>query len=85
MLCYRQIVLMFNHVDLQQIRASAQTSVDNALERAQSALNEGVATRLNALCLEIELEELQVEIEELRAVLKKRDSDSTLGENRTGK
>lgn len=78
-------MLAFNYVGLQQIRASAQASVDSALERAQSVLNEGVATRLNALRLEIQLEDLQAEVEELRAILPKQDSALTMGENRTGK
>ena len=78
-MCYRQTVLILNYVGLQQIRASAQASIDSALERAQSALNEGVATRLNALRLETELEDLQVEVEELRAVVKQRNPALTYG------
>jgi len=50
---------MFNCTGIQQIRESAQVSIDSALGRAQSALNEGVATRLDALRLETELEDLQ--------------------------
>ncbi len=75
---------MFNCTGIQQIRESAQVSIDSALGRAQSALNEGVATRLNALRLETELEDLQVEVEELRAVGKQRNP-AFMGGNRTSK
>jgi hypothetical protein len=70
---------MFNCTGIQQIRESAQVSIDSALGRAQSALNEGVATRLNALRLKTELEDLQVEVEELRAVEKQRNPALTYG------
>lgn len=72
-------MLILNYVGLQQIRASAQASIDSALDRAQSALNEGVATRLDALRLETELEDLQVDIEDMRAIVKQRNSASTMG------
>jgi len=71
--------LTLKYAGIEQIRASAQASVDSALERAQVALNEGVATRLNNLRLETELEDLQVEMKELRAVVEKQKTALTIG------
>ena len=72
---------------LEQVRASAQTTVDSALSRAQSALNEGVTTRLTAIRLEADIVEKDAEIQalkhrisKLQAKVDQRDAGTMTGE-----